>query len=199
MNTPSQTLRVFLCHSSSDKLAVRALYQQLKAAGVEPWFDEEDLVAGQDWEHEIRRAVRAAHAILVCLSRDSVSKTGFIQKEIRIALDVADEQPEGTIFIIPLKLEECDVPDRLSRWQWINYVEPRGHERLLRALRVRATQLGVTLNPPRAPAGVSKQLIEALLSGNTKRVNAALIQLESLDSEAYVKRLLEIIADDRSS
>lgn len=50
---------------------------------------------------------------------------------------MADEQPEGTIFLIPLKLEECEVPERLSEWQWVNLFEERGFERLMRALRTR--------------------------------------------------------------
>jgi hypothetical protein len=61
-----------------------------------------------------------------------------VLKEITIALDVADEQPEDTIFLIPVRLEECSVPDRLSRWQWVNLFEARGYERLRRALQVRA-------------------------------------------------------------
>ena len=75
--------------------------------------------------------------MIVCLSRASITKTGYVQKEIKVALDVADEQPEGTIFLIPLRLEECEVPQRLSRWHWVNLFEPGGYERLLRALTVR--------------------------------------------------------------
>jgi hypothetical protein len=40
----------------------------------------------------------------------------YYKKEIKFALDEAEKQPEGTIFLIPLKLEECDVPERLQRW-----------------------------------------------------------------------------------
>jgi hypothetical protein len=58
--------KVFLCHSSGDKPAVRELYQRLRADGVETWLDEEDLVPGQRWEEEIPKAVKAADAILVC-------------------------------------------------------------------------------------------------------------------------------------
>jgi hypothetical protein len=50
-----------------------------------------------------------------------------VQKEIKFALDVADEQPEDTIFLIPLKLEECDVPERLARWHWVDPVGPHGY------------------------------------------------------------------------
>jgi hypothetical protein len=137
-------LRVFLCHSSGDKSAVRNLYQLLKVDGVDPWLDEEKLLPGQDWHLEIRKAVRTSHAILVCLSQNSINTVGFVNKEIKYALDATDEQPEGAIFIIPVKLEECIIPDRLRAWQWVNYFEPNGYERLMRALQVRAQALGIS-------------------------------------------------------
>ena len=128
---------VFLCHASGDKQAVRALYQRLREEGFTPWLDEENLLPGQDWEREISSAVRGSSVVLVCLSRVSVTKEGFVQKEIKYALDVADEKPEGIIFIIPVRLENCDVPARLRRWQWVNLFEDSGYSRLLSALRTR--------------------------------------------------------------
>jgi repressor LexA len=129
-------IRVFLCHSSGDKDSVRQLYERLKACNHDPWLDEENLLAGKDWENEIRKAVRAADVVIVCLSRNSISKTGFVQKEIRIALDVAEEKPDDTIFIIPLKLEACDIPQRLRRWQCIKYFEQDGFDKLMKTLAV---------------------------------------------------------------
>ncbi len=168
VSTPAQVkgrpLRAFLCHSSNDKAMVRDLYHRLRADGVEPWLDEEDLLPGQDWQQEIPKAVRNSDIVIVCLSQRAVNKRGYIQKEIKYALDVADEQPEGTIFIIPLKLEECDVPDRLTRLHWVNFFEDRGYEFLMNALRYRAkalAMLDVNSNklcqikselPPRQPA-----------------------------------------------
>lgn len=137
----SSTVRVFICHASSDKPAARELYQRLKADGFEPWLDEEDLLPGQNWRKAIPKAVADSHVVVVCLSKASVTKQGFVQKEIGYALDVATEQPEDTIFIIPIRLEECSVPDRLDDWQWVNLYEPRGYERLLRALYYRAESL----------------------------------------------------------
>jgi uncharacterized ubiquitin-like protein YukD/MFS family permease len=139
----AQRLCVFLCHSSSDKQAVRMLYQRLLADGFDPWLDEEKLLPGQDWEHEITMAVRKSDVVIVCLSKGSINKKGYVQKEIGYALDVADEQPEGTIFLIPLKLEECYAPDRLRRWHWVNLFEASGYERLLQSLNSRASGLGL--------------------------------------------------------
>ncbi|HEV3041326.1 MAG TPA: TIR domain-containing protein [Candidatus Angelobacter sp.] len=138
-------LRLFLCHSSVDKPAVRKLYQRLKADGFDPWFDEETILPGQDWEYEVRKAVRAVDIVLVCLSCISVERAGFANKEIKLALDIADEKPEGTIFIIPVKLEECEVPDRLRRWHWVSLFEDRGYEKLLRTLQQRANELGAAI------------------------------------------------------
>jgi hypothetical protein len=100
-----------------------------------PWLDEENLLPGQEWDKEIPKQVQLSDVVLVCLSKNAVQKSGYVQKEIRIALDVADEKPEGTIFIIPVRLEDCTVPDRLRRWQWVDYFEQEGYEKLLRALR----------------------------------------------------------------
>jgi SpoVK/Ycf46/Vps4 family AAA+-type ATPase len=127
-------LRAFLCHSSADKEIVRDLYTRLKREGFEPWLDEENLLPGQDWELEISKAVRASHVVIVCLSNASTNKEGFIQKEIKYALDVADEKPEGAIFIIPLRLEDCVVPERLRRWHWVNFFDERGYGKLREAL-----------------------------------------------------------------
>jgi hypothetical protein len=103
--------RIFLCHSHGDKVAVRDLYRRLRADGFNPWLDEEDIFPGQDWALEIRRAMRASRLILACLSKSSITKRGFVQREIKYALELADEQPEGSIFLIPVRIEESRSPN----------------------------------------------------------------------------------------
>lgn len=143
----AQPLRVFLSHSSRDKPAVRELYKRLQDAGMVPWLDEEYLLPGQHWRTEILKAVRDADVVLVCLSHSSVDQAGYMQKEIKLAIDVADELPEGSIFVIPVRLEECAVPERLSFLHWVNLFEERGYELLMRALQHRAKQLGREIAP----------------------------------------------------
>lgn len=135
-STPPSTggRRIFLCHASEDKPTVRALYRRLRADGLSPWLDEEELLPGQDWELAIRKAVRSSAAVIVCLSPTAVSQAGFRHREIRLALDVADEQPEGAIFVIPALLEPCELPDRLAHLHAVRLYEEGGYERLARAL-----------------------------------------------------------------
>jgi len=137
----SQPLSVFLCHSSGDKPRVRELYGKLKSDAILPWLDEESLIAGQVWEREIKKAINESDVVLVCLSRGSVTREGFIQKEIRFALDVAAEKPEGAIFLIPVKLEVCETLEQLKELHYVKLFEERGYDLLLKALRVRAEVL----------------------------------------------------------
>jgi len=143
-------LKVFLCHSSNDKPAVRELYQKLSAMDwIDPWLDEEKLFPGQDWNLEIEKAVEAADAILVCLSNNSITKEGYVQRELRIVLDYADYKPEGTLYLIPVRLEDCEPPRRLRPWQYADYFPPERRERafgrLMISLRMRAEALGISV------------------------------------------------------
>ena len=73
-------LRVFLCHSSGAKAAVRDLNRRLKADGFAPWLDEEQLLPGQNWQEEIPEAMRACDAVIICLSQKSATKEGYLQR-----------------------------------------------------------------------------------------------------------------------
>jgi hypothetical protein len=142
---PKARLRVFLCHASEDKPRVRELRQDLLRDGFQPWLDTEDLLPGQNWDHQIRKAVRESHVVIVCLSEHATQKSGYVQKEIVQALDVAEEKPEGTIFIIPALLEECAVPDRIRKWQWVHLASDGGYEKLILALRAREREVGLSI------------------------------------------------------
>lgn len=137
---------VFLCHSSGDKERVRQLFHQLMADGVDCWFDEERILPGQYWEYEIDRAISKSRFVLACRSKESVTKAGYVQKELETALDAAAMQPEGIAFLIPVRLEECEVPHGMRRWQSVDLFKEGGYERLIRGSRHNV--LTVSVPPP---------------------------------------------------
>ena len=139
-------LRIFISYAREDISHITKLIKFLRTHSFEVWFDKERLLPGQDWQLEIPKAVREADAIVICLSKKSVSKEGYVQREIKFALDVVDEKPEGTIYLIPARLDNCEVPNRLSRWQWVDLFEESGKNSLLKALHVREKQLGLGNN-----------------------------------------------------
>ncbi len=138
----NRLLKVFLCHASDDKPTVHKLYSRLLNDGIDAWLDTEKLLPGQNWKVEIPKAVKNSDVVIVCLSNQSINKEGFIQKEIKIALDTADEKPESAIFIIPARLENCNVPERITQYQWVDLFSDDGYKRLMKALQLRANTLG---------------------------------------------------------
>lgn len=144
MPEPKRHLKVFLCHASQDKPMVRELYQRLKAEGwIDTWLDEKKLLPGQDWRLNIEEAVETSDIVIICLSSNSVGKEGFIQKELRYAREISLEKLEESIFLIPLRIDVCDVPRGLRFYQWADYFGEKKDETynaLLESLKLRYEQ-----------------------------------------------------------
>jgi len=173
MPEEKRPLKVFLCHAKADKQKVRELYRYLRKRGIKPWLDEVDLIGGQDWQVEIPKAITTSDAIIICLTKNSVDKEGYIQKEIKFALDKALEMPEGRIFLIPVRFEECEVPFSLSRYQWVDLFDEAGYARMMRALKFRASQLELaTVELPKKEIEEDKLVLGKATREKTKRVTA---------------------------
>ena len=134
--------RIFLAHASEDKPQVKQLYKQLRERGFNPWLDTIDLVPGQNWREEIPRAIKTAAVCLACLSRHSIDKKGYVQREFRYALSACADLPLDAIYLIPVRLDDCDVPDiqiaelglNLRDRHWVDLFEEEGFEQLIAAI-----------------------------------------------------------------
>lgn len=163
-----KTAKIFLCYAKEDKPQVERLHRELKLAGFEPWMDKVDLIGGEAWQPAIQAAIRQAHFFVACVSRHWVptnpdERRRFFRREIQTALDVLPELPPGDIFIIPIRLDECEVPESLSLFHWIDYFQPDGWERLLKAIHTQLARLGL-MKPLRArPAELSKAEVSLML------------------------------------
>ncbi len=107
--------QVFIAYAKENRAEARKLYRALKNHGLEPWMDEEKLLPGQNWPRAIERAIEVSDYVLVCFSRRSVGKRGFFQSELRYALEVAARMPLDEIFLLPVRLSECEVPLQIAR------------------------------------------------------------------------------------
>jgi hypothetical protein len=128
--------QIFLSYAREDKAEVERLYQKLSDAGFEPWIDTKDILPGEQWKSSIQKAIRRSDFFLACLSKNSVSKRGWIQKEIKGALDMWEEKLDSDIYLIPVRLEDCEVPERLRDFQWVDLFEEDGWTRLVEAIQV---------------------------------------------------------------
>lgn len=155
----NRLLKIFISYASGDRAQARELYAYLAEQGTDPWLDTEDLLPGQDWKMEISKALDETDLILLCLSKKSVSKEGYVQKEMRLALDRALEIPPGEIFLIPARFEEVDLPYNLRDYQWVDLYTESGMKRLLKSLGLRAAKIGAAplLEEGAPSAGIKKE------------------------------------------
>ncbi len=133
--TLSKELRVFLLYARIDKEAVHHLYQRLVKQGANVWLDQEKILPGQDWENEIRNAIYSSDIVVACISRQFNKQGGYRHEELRIALEKANSLPDGQIFIIPARLEKCDMPEPLRRRQRVDLFATDGYKNLISALK----------------------------------------------------------------
>lgn len=102
---------VFISYAREDSAAALRLYEDLKSrADLRLWLDKKDLLPGQTWSLEIRKAIKKSRYFIPLFSSTSVQKRGYVQKEFKFALEVFDEFPEGEIFAIPARLDDCEIP-----------------------------------------------------------------------------------------
>lgn len=130
--------RIFISYAKEDKDFAEKLYRDLKQAGEWPWLDSVDLIPGQPWEATIRKAISDSAYFIALLSSRSVKKKGTVNKEISHAIDIAKELPEGDVFIIPARIDECDPSfEALKKLHWADLFPSykNGFDILLRAFK----------------------------------------------------------------
>lgn len=134
MDIQKDTPKVFLSYVREDEQVVRDLYRNLKEKGMQPWLDKEDLMTGVEWDRAIRKAIRQSDFIVICISSRTGVKRGYIQRELRLALDFYEELPPGEAFLMPVRLEECEVPEDLLKYQHTDLFCEDGFERLIKSI-----------------------------------------------------------------
>ncbi len=134
--------RIFLSYTRKDSANVKELYQKLKQAGYHPWLDIEDILPGQDWEQVLIKAINDAVFFLACLSTNSIDHRGVVQQEIKHALQVWRRKLDDDIYFIPVRLNDCKVPEALAKFNWVDLFQEHGFSRLLTAIRTQMERLG---------------------------------------------------------
>ena len=133
--------QIFLSYSRLDEKFAKRLFSDLRNRGLEVWFDQESLLAGQDWKAEIEKAINDSDFVALLLSNNSMSKRGYFQKEVRLTLDVLQTVPFGHIYILPVRLDDCRAPAPLASLQYVDLFPnwESGIEKLLKSIHLQGT------------------------------------------------------------
>ena len=112
-------IKLFISYSSKDKGFANLLYSDLKEAGCIPWLDEWDIVGGQSIPEEIEKGINNSDFLLILLSNNSV-KSNWVRAEWEST--IWDENQNKEIRIIPILIEECEIPRFIKYRKYIDNI-----------------------------------------------------------------------------
>ena len=105
--------KVFISYVRENIEMVDRLYQELKAHGIQVWLDRNDIGPGSRWEQAIRRAIQHGAFFIACFSEEYNNRDQtYMNEELTLAIDELRQRSTDRIWFIPVKLNECEIPDR---------------------------------------------------------------------------------------
>ena len=136
-NLKKEGVPVFLSYAHEDIDFAMLLYKRLTDQGFHIWIDKVSLMPGQNWKREIGQAIRNSGAFIALLSKNSINKRGYVQKELLLGLEILDEVPPSQIYLVPIRIEPC-TPEHsaLRDIQWVDLFPDfeQGFQSVLRVL-----------------------------------------------------------------
>jgi hypothetical protein len=118
-------VQIFLNYASEDERHVKTLYQKLHKKGFKPWMDKLNILPGEDWELSIDKAIQYSDFFLACVSKTSIQKRGYVQLELKQALKSWQKKFADDIYLIPVRLDDCELPEILRKFQWVDFFDKR--------------------------------------------------------------------------
>jgi tetratricopeptide (TPR) repeat protein len=115
---------VFLSYASQDAAAVERIAEALRAAGIEVWFDKNELVGGDAWDQKIRRQIKECAIFVPVISANTDARAeGYFRLEWKLAVDRSHLMADDAAFLFPVVIDDTSdaaarVPDRFRDFQW---------------------------------------------------------------------------------
>lgn len=143
-------MKIFLGYPSEHEETAWQVFEFLRSKGDDVWFDKVSLIAGVDWDQERDRGQREAELVVHLCSEAILKRAGVVNREIRQTLRLVEDQPLGSLYVIPIRLEPIKMPVELTRFQYFDFGDG-WEERLLDGVEKRRAQLAGNISEPPRP------------------------------------------------
>src|SRR5882762_6932506 len=103
---PSPAPSIFISYASEDRTAARTLRDTLLTAGLDVWYDENELGGGDAWDQKIRRQIRDCEYFMPVISAATEArKEGYFRREWRLATERMMDMADDVLFLIPVSID----------------------------------------------------------------------------------------------
>ncbi len=126
---PARVPSVFISYAAEDRAAVRTLRDTLAAAGLDVWYDENELSGGDAWDQKIRRQIRDCEYFMPVISASTEArKEGYFRREWRLATERSLDMADDVLFLLPIAIDQTSemgarVPEKFLSVQWMRAPE----------------------------------------------------------------------------
>lgn len=116
---PEEKPVVFICHVDEDKDKAKFFETKLQKAGLDTWLDKSKLKSGEKWENTIQKAIKKEVDYFLVLQSSTLAKKteSYAFGEISLALERQAKFRTGFPFILPVKIDECQLLEELDGLQ----------------------------------------------------------------------------------
>jgi TolB-like protein len=160
-HAPTPAPSLFISYASEDREVARRLRDNIRAHGIEVWYDEDELTGGDAWDKKIRDRIRACDYFMPLISKATEARReGYFRREWRQAAERTLDMSDDVMFLLPLNIDDISaygarVPERFTQVQWTRCPggEPNADLEILcgRMLRREDAAPIVTSTPPVSP------------------------------------------------
>lgn len=127
--------RVYIMYSHADRDAAVGLVQKLRAEGYNPWFDQDEIAPGQKIHESTQNGLSHSVVALLLISEQLNLDNALINKELNYVLERVKPADASFSPVIPVRLDDADIPAVLAGISWIDLREANAFERLNQSLR----------------------------------------------------------------
>jgi D-ribose pyranose/furanose isomerase RbsD len=139
-----QSTQIFISYANADQKRVIPFFNALEKDGFNVWLDCKKLKPGQNWDFEIKRALDKSNLVIAFLSETSINRRGYVQRELKVALDKLSEKLIDDIYIIPILLDEgLSIPEQFKEIQCISANNIDCVQKIQEALTYQLERLGL--------------------------------------------------------
>jgi hypothetical protein len=125
---------VFISYCNKDFKHVLEVRKRLEEAGLTVRMEAHSIMGGEEWRKELVGFICKADVFVACISSTWVDREIFAYKEVNVACELEEKLPKEVSFIIPARLEECNIPQELENRQQVDLHVVPGIETLLKAI-----------------------------------------------------------------
>ncbi len=127
--------RVFMIYNHADIDEAYKIVKALREAGYNPWFDRDEIAPGQKISETISRGIEQSAVALLLVSKNLDLNKEAIEKELKTALSTMRSNDETFSPVIPIRLDDTDVPQTLVGVHWLHVKDDAFLERLDKGLK----------------------------------------------------------------